>query len=285
MARHTDDMATAIQEASGELKQVRFEVQAERMRAEELALSVAERQAELDEARCELDAARAAERTRAVRIADERAAGMQKKLEAARSVTKTELEAARAVAAERDTELAALRASQQEQQDRLSALLADQESSASASADRLERSETAAAELTAELPAELAAQAGKMEEATELIAGPVETRAKTAAARSELERRREQGLVDRQETERRAEQADIQLRTLTVGKISAKRPWTAAGGRGRAFGVGAEVRPRCYGGPPKWVRGRVATRTGPVSYEVDVGRGGLWSRPAPVGSR
>ena len=141
------------------------------MRAEELALSFAERQAELDEARCELDAACAAERTRAVRTADERAAGMQKKLEAARSVTKTELEAARAVAAERDTELAALRASQQEQQDRLSALVADQESSASASADRLERSETAAAELTAELPAELAAQAGKMEEATELIAG------------------------------------------------------------------------------------------------------------------
>ena len=59
---------------------------------------------------------------------------------------------------------------------------------------------------------------------------------------------------------------------------SAERQRTAAGGRARAFGVGAEVWARCYGGPHKWIRGRVVTQTGPVSYEVDVGRGSLWSR-------
>lgn len=59
---------------------------------------------------------------------------------------------------------------------------------------------------------------------------------------------------------------------------SAERQHMAAGGRARSFDDGAEVWARCYSGPQKWVRGRVVTRTGPVSYEVDVGRGRLWSR-------
>ncbi|XP_043213241.1 plectin-like [Amphibalanus amphitrite] len=119
MARRTDEMAAAIQDASRELEHVRSEVQAERMRAEELALldggrkemlallerekvaltlSVAERQAELDDARCELDAARA-ELARTVRIADERAARLQEELETAetrRHTAEAQLEETRA---------------------------------------------------------------------------------------------------------------------------------------------------------------------------------------------
>ena len=51
-----------------------------------------------------------------------------------------------------------------------------------------------------------------------------------------------------------------------------------AGGRHRVFQDGEEVWARSYAGP-KWRRGKILTRTGPVSYEVDVGTA-VWSRHA-----
>ena len=58
-----------------------------------------------------------------------------------------------------------------------------------------------------------------------------------------------------------------------------QRQWSAAGGPRplRSFSIGDSVWARHYGGPQKWRRGTVAARTGPVSYEVDVGDA-LWSR-------
>ena len=58
-----------------------------------------------------------------------------------------------------------------------------------------------------------------------------------------------------------------------------QRQWSAAGGQPRTFNIGDAVWARHYGGPQKWRRGTVAARTGPVSYEVEVGDT-LWSRHA-----
>ncbi|KAF0306176.1 hypothetical protein FJT64_022239 [Amphibalanus amphitrite] len=46
----------------------------------------------------------------------------------------------------------------------------------------------------------------------------------------------------------------------------------------RGFGIGEDVWARSFSGP-KWRRGRIAAKTGPVSYEVDVGDT-CWSRHA-----
>ncbi|XP_043213609.1 uncharacterized protein K02A2.6-like [Amphibalanus amphitrite] len=51
-----------------------------------------------------------------------------------------------------------------------------------------------------------------------------------------------------------------------------------AGGRHRLFQEGQEVWARSYSGP-KWKRGKILAKTGPVSYEVDVGAA-VWSRHA-----
>ncbi|XP_043240294.1 uncharacterized protein K02A2.6-like isoform X1 [Amphibalanus amphitrite] len=51
-----------------------------------------------------------------------------------------------------------------------------------------------------------------------------------------------------------------------------------AGGELRGFGIGEDVWARSFSGP-KWRRGRIAAKTGPVSYEVDVGDT-CWSRHA-----
>ena len=51
-----------------------------------------------------------------------------------------------------------------------------------------------------------------------------------------------------------------------------------AGGELRGFGIGEHVWARSFSGP-KWRRGRIAAKTGPVSYEVDVGNA-CWSRHA-----
>ena len=51
-----------------------------------------------------------------------------------------------------------------------------------------------------------------------------------------------------------------------------------AGGRHRLFHEGQEVWARSYSGP-KWKRGKILAKTGPVSYEVDVGAA-VWSRHA-----
>ena len=58
-----------------------------------------------------------------------------------------------------------------------------------------------------------------------------------------------------------------------------QRQWSSAGGPRplRSFSLGDSVWARNYSGPQKWRRGTVAARTGPVSYEVDVGDA-LWSR-------
>ena len=47
----------------------------------------------------------------------------------------------------------------------------------------------------------------------------------------------------------------------------------------RRFDIGDYVWTRAYGGPSKWRRGVIAARTGPLSFEVDVGSA-LWSRHA-----
>ncbi|KAF0302138.1 hypothetical protein FJT64_025780 [Amphibalanus amphitrite] len=68
-----------------------------------------------------------------------------------------------------------------------------------------------------------------------------------------------------------------------LGKLSTAVDYQArmaetAGGELRGFGIGEDVWARSFSGP-KWRRGRIAAKTGPVSYEVDVGDT-CWSRHA-----
>ena len=58
------------------------------------------------------------------------------------------------------------------------------------------------------------------------------------------------------------------------------RQWQTAGGRTRPFTLGDHVWTRAYGGAAKWVRGIIMDRTGPLSFEVDVGGRSAWSRHA-----
>ena len=60
-------------------------------------------------------------------------------------------------------------------------------------------------------------------------------------------------------------------------RAAADRQRQGAGGRHREFALGATVWARNYSGSSKWMRGTVAARSGPVSYEIDVGSA-LWSR-------
>ncbi|KAF0298498.1 hypothetical protein FJT64_004094 [Amphibalanus amphitrite] len=49
--------------------------------------------------------------------------------------------------------------------------------------------------------------------------------------------------------------------------------------RHKQFSIGDHVWTRAYGGPSKWRRGVITARTGPLSFEVDVGSA-IWSRHA-----
>ncbi|XP_043242375.1 uncharacterized protein K02A2.6-like [Amphibalanus amphitrite] len=58
------------------------------------------------------------------------------------------------------------------------------------------------------------------------------------------------------------------------------RQWQAGRpGHNRQFSIGDHVWTRAYGGPSKWRRGVITARTGPLSFEVDVGSA-IWSRHA-----
>ncbi|KAF0288056.1 hypothetical protein FJT64_013552 [Amphibalanus amphitrite] len=70
-------------------------------------------------------------------------------------------------------------------------------------------------------------------------------------------------------------------RDSTLGRMAVDyqaRMAETAGGELRGFGIGEDVWARSFSGP-KWRRGRIAAKTGPVSYEVDFGDT-CWSRHA-----
>ncbi|KAF0295683.1 hypothetical protein FJT64_006790 [Amphibalanus amphitrite] len=68
--------------------------------------------------------------------------------------------------------------------------------------------------------------------------------------------------------------ADLQAREEKLRQWQAGRP-----GHNRQFSIGDHVWTRAYGGPSKWRRGVITARTGPLSFEVDVGSA-IWSRHA-----
>ncbi|XP_043206452.1 uncharacterized protein K02A2.6-like [Amphibalanus amphitrite] len=66
----------------------------------------------------------------------------------------------------------------------------------------------------------------------------------------------------------------VQVREEKLRQWQAGRP-----GHNRQFSIGDHVWTRAYGGPSKWRRGVITARTGPLSFEVDVGSA-IWSRHA-----
>ncbi|XP_043202462.1 uncharacterized protein K02A2.6-like [Amphibalanus amphitrite] len=67
---------------------------------------------------------------------------------------------------------------------------------------------------------------------------------------------------------------DVRQREEKLRQWQAGRP-----GHNRQFSIGDHVWTRAYGGPSKWRRGVITARTGPLSFEVDVGSA-IWSRHA-----